>query len=120
MDGLLDDSPIGYCTRSYIQSRMRKRMETLTEAIDDAKLRGNDVKRRQQVRESSKRRSMRLLKAKKLRRGFKAVVDKIKRLRLMRIRVKGLARFSGHCQCFAVPKMTMAQRNEHCKYHKLE
>ncbi|KAF0922994.1 hypothetical protein E2562_002204 [Oryza meyeriana var. granulata] len=106
------------CTRSYIQSRMRKRLEIMTEVIDDAKLRGNDENRKKlQVRKRSKRRSIKFARAKKLQKGLKAIVDKIKRLRL-RIRVKRLDRFRGHCQCFAVPKLTMAQR-EH-KYQKLE
>uniref|UniRef100_A0A0D9W735 Arp2/3 complex 34 kDa subunit n=1 Tax=Leersia perrieri TaxID=77586 RepID=A0A0D9W735_9ORYZ len=73
------------CTRGHIQSRMRKRLEIMTE---------------------------------KLQKGFKAFIDKIKRLRL-RIRVKGLDRFRRqYFQCFAVPKLTMAQK-EH-KYQKLE
>uniref|UniRef100_A0A0E0KSR8 Arp2/3 complex 34 kDa subunit n=1 Tax=Oryza punctata TaxID=4537 RepID=A0A0E0KSR8_ORYPU len=65
----------------------------------------------------SKRRSIKVARAKKLQKGFKAVIDKIKRLRL-RIRVKGLDRFRRHCQCFPVPKLTMAQRKKH-KYQKL-
>uniref|UniRef100_A0A0E0KSR6 Arp2/3 complex 34 kDa subunit n=1 Tax=Oryza punctata TaxID=4537 RepID=A0A0E0KSR6_ORYPU len=67
------------------------------------------------VRKRSKRRSIKVARAKKLQKGFKAVIDKIKRLRL-RIRVKGLDRFRRHCQCFPVPKLTMAQRKKHnCK-----
>ncbi|KAF0922999.1 hypothetical protein E2562_002204 [Oryza meyeriana var. granulata] len=112
------ESSCAQCTRSYIQSRMRKRLEIMTEVIDDAKLRGNDENRKKlQVRKRSKRRSIKFARAKKLQKGLKAIVDKIKRLRL-RIRVKRLDRFRGHCQCFAVPKLTMAQR-EH-KYQKLE
>ncbi|XP_052153221.1 actin-related protein 2/3 complex subunit 2B-like isoform X1 [Oryza glaberrima] len=107
------------CTRSYIQSRMRKRLEIMTEVIDDAKFRGNDESRKKlQVRKRSKRRSIKFARAKKLQKGFKAVIDKIKRLRL-RIRVKGLDRFRRHCQCFPVLKLTMAQRKEQ-KYQKLE
>ncbi|KAF2934911.1 actin-related protein 2/3 complex subunit 2B isoform X1 [Oryza sativa Japonica Group] len=107
------------CTRSYIQSRMRKRLEIMTEVIDDAKFRGNDESSKKlQVRKRSKRRSIKFARAKKLQKGFKAVIDKIKRLRL-RIRVKGLDRFRRHCQCFPVLKLTMAQRKEQ-KYQKLE
>uniref|UniRef100_A0A0E0KSR9 Arp2/3 complex 34 kDa subunit n=1 Tax=Oryza punctata TaxID=4537 RepID=A0A0E0KSR9_ORYPU len=69
------------------------------------------------MRKRSKRRSIKVARAKKLQKGFKAVIDKIKRLRL-RIRVKGLDRFRRHCQCFPVPKLTMAQRKKH-KYQKL-
>ncbi|XP_062184348.1 actin-related protein 2/3 complex subunit 2B-like isoform X2 [Phragmites australis] len=36
------------CTRSSIQSRMRERLETLTEAIQNARLRGTDDKRKLQ------------------------------------------------------------------------
>lgn len=70
------------------------------------------------MRKKSKRRSISFAKAKKLKKGFKAIVDKIKRLRL-RIRVKGLDRFRRHCQCFAVDKLAMLHRKEH-KYYKLE
>lgn len=106
------------CTRSYIQSRMRKRLETLTEVIQNARLRGNDGKRKLQVRKKSKRRLINFAKTKKLKKGFKAVVDKIKRLRL-RIRVKGLDRFRRQCQCFTVPKLAMPHRKEH-KYDEVE
>lgn len=98
---------------------MRKRLEIMTEVIDDAKFRGNDESSKKlQVRKRSKRRSIKFARAKKLQKGFKAVIDKIKRLRL-RIRVKGLDRFRRHCQCFPVLKLTMAQRKEQ-KYQKLE
>ena len=36
------------CTRSHIQSRMRQRLEALTEVIQDAGLRGNHDKTRSQ------------------------------------------------------------------------
>lgn len=110
------------CTRSHIQSRMRERLETLTEVIQDARLRGtnHEDKSKSQVakkRRSKKRRLVSFAKqAKGLRKGFRAVLDKIKRLRL-RIRVKGLDRLRRQCRCFPVPKLP--GRKEH-RYHKLE
>ncbi|KAL6652402.1 hypothetical protein ACP70R_011327 [Stipagrostis hirtigluma subsp. patula] len=105
------------CTRSHIQSRMRERLETLTEVIQNARLRGNDDKGKSQVKKSkkkSKNRLIRFAKATKLQKGFRAVLDKIKR-----IRVKGLDRLRRQCQCFAVPKLTMPRRKKH-KYHRLQ
>ncbi|KAM0895390.1 hypothetical protein ACQ4PT_023856 [Festuca glaucescens] len=93
------------CTRSYIQSRMRKRQERLTEVIQDARLRGSDNTKKLQVRKKSKRRLISLGKAKKLQKGFRAVVDRMKRLRLW-IRVRALDRLRRHYrQCFAVPRV---------------
>ncbi|CAN6235601.1 unnamed protein product [Urochloa humidicola] len=110
------------CTRRHIQSRMRERLETLTEAIENARQGGNDNGRRSQA-VVKKRRSMRrlvnLAKAnKKLQKGFRAVLDKIKRLR-QRIRVKGLDRLRRQCQCFAVPKLPVPPRGKEHSYHKL-
>ncbi|CAL5068850.1 unnamed protein product [Urochloa decumbens] len=112
------------CTRRHIQSRMRERMETLTEVIEDARLRGNEDRTRSQAvvkKRKSKRRLISFAKAnKRLQKGFRAVLDKIKRLR-QRIRVKGLDRLRWQCQCFAVPKLPMPPRargKEH-RYHKL-
>ncbi|RCV34492.1 hypothetical protein SEVIR_7G172200v4 [Setaria viridis] len=109
------------CTRRHIQSRMRERLEALTEVIHDARLRGNDDKRKSQAvakkRRNNKRRLISFAKAsKRLQKGFRAVLDKIKRLRL-RIRVRGLDRLRRQCRCFAVPKLP-PRRKEH-GYHKL-
>ncbi|EES12487.2 actin-related protein 2/3 complex subunit 2B isoform X1 [Sorghum bicolor] len=121
------------CTRSHVQSRMRERLETLTEAVQNARLRGtnsHDKKRASQVvkKRSSKRRLVSLAKAsKKLHKGFRAVLDKImKRLR-QRIRVKGLDRLRRQfrCRCFAVPRLPAAPPRAHSRsrkahrYHKL-
>ncbi|CAN6268509.1 unnamed protein product [Urochloa humidicola] len=112
------------CTRRHIQSRMRERMETLTEVIQDARLRGNEDRTRSQAmtkKRKTKRRLISFVKAnKRLRKGFRAVLDKIKRLR-QRIRVKGLDRLRWQCQCFAVPKLPMPPRarGEELRYHKL-
>ncbi|XP_037478664.1 actin-related protein 2/3 complex subunit 2B-like isoform X2 [Triticum dicoccoides] len=95
------------CTRNYIQSRMRKRQESLAEVIQNARLRGGDDKKKSQVRKKSKRRLFSLGKAKKLQKGFRAVIDGIKRLRL-RIRVKALDRFR---RCFVVPKLATKKHN---------
>ncbi|CAL5015979.1 unnamed protein product [Urochloa decumbens] len=114
------------CTRRHIQSRMRERMETLTEAIEGARLRGNEDGRTRSSqamvkKRKSKRRLISFAKVnKRLQKGFRAVLDKIKRLR-QRIRVKGLDRLRWHCHCFAVPKLPMPPRargQEH-RYHKL-
>ncbi|CAL5026484.1 unnamed protein product [Urochloa decumbens] len=114
------------CTRRHIQSRMRERMETLTEAIEGARLRGNEDSRTRSSqamvkKRKSKRRLISFAKVnKRLQKGFRAVLDKIKRLR-QRIRVKGLDRLRWHCHCFAVPKLPMPPRargQEH-RYHKL-
>ncbi|XP_014750939.2 actin-related protein 2/3 complex subunit 2B isoform X1 [Brachypodium distachyon] len=102
------------CTRSYIQSRMRKREEILTEVIQNARLRGSADKKTLQVRKRSKRRRLfSLAKAWKLRKGVRAVIDGIKRLWL-RIRVRALDRLRRQCRCFAVP------RRKENKYVKLE
>jgi len=109
------------CTRSHIQSRMRQRLEALTEVIQDASLRGNHDKTRSQavVKKRSKRRLISFTKANaKLQKGFRAILDKIKRLRL-RIRVKGLDRLRRQCQCFAVPKLPVPPRRKEQRYHKL-
>jgi hypothetical protein len=90
------------------------KLSILAHWLTDLMLANSDVA----VRKRSKRRSIKFARAKKLQKGFKAVIDKIKRLRL-RIRVKGLDRFRRHCQCFPVLKLTMAQRKEQ-KYQKLE
>jgi actin related protein 2/3 complex subunit 2 len=67
------------------------------------------------VRKNSKRRLISLGKAKKLHKGFRAVVDRIKRLRL-RIRVRVLDRLRRHYhQCFAVPRV-----KENKYYNRLE
>uniref|UniRef100_M8ARZ7 Arp2/3 complex 34 kDa subunit n=1 Tax=Aegilops tauschii TaxID=37682 RepID=M8ARZ7_AEGTA len=89
------------CTRNYIQSRMRKRQETLAEVILNARLRGGDEKKKLQVRKKSKRRLFSLGKAKKLQKGLRAVMDGLRRLR-QRIRVKALDRFR---RCFVMPKL---------------
>ncbi|KAM3368876.1 hypothetical protein ACQJBY_017035 [Aegilops geniculata] len=89
------------CTRNYIQSKMRKRQESLAEVIQNARLRGGDEKKKLQVRRKSKRRLFSLGKAKKLQKGFRAVIDGLRRLR-QRIRVKALDRFR---RCFVVPKL---------------
>ncbi|KAM0855719.1 hypothetical protein ACQ4PT_049590 [Festuca glaucescens] len=103
------------CTRSYIQSRMRKRQESLTEVIQDARLRGSDNTKKVQVRKKSKRRLISLGKAKKLQKGFRALIDGMKRLRL-RIRVRALDRLRRHYhQCFAVPRVKGSKY-----YNKLE
>lgn len=103
------------CTRSYIQSRMRKRQESLAEVIQNARLRGSDNTKKLPVRKKSKRRLISLGKAKKLQKGFRAVFDRIKRLRL-RIRVRVLDRLMRHYrQCFAVPRV-----KEHKHYNRLE
>ncbi|KAL6903517.1 hypothetical protein ACP4OV_004330 [Aristida adscensionis] len=110
------------CTRSHIQSRMRERLETLTEVIQNARLRGNDGNTKLEVvkkKKKSKRRLISFAKAKKLQKGFRAVLDKIKRLRL-RIRVKGLDRLRRQCQCFAVPKLMPQPRRKEHKYHRIE
>ncbi|WVZ86370.1 hypothetical protein U9M48_033165 [Paspalum notatum var. saurae] len=113
------------CTRSHIQSRMRERLETLTEAIQNARLRGNhddDKRKSQVVNKSKKRRLISLAKAKSLRKGFRAVLDKMKRLRL-RIRVRGLDRLRRQCQCFAVHKLPAPPRSssgKELRYHRLE
>ncbi|KAK3144284.1 hypothetical protein QOZ80_4AG0310990 [Eleusine coracana subsp. coracana] len=111
------------CTRGYIQSRMRERLETLTEVIQNARLRGNDDKRKLQVKKTKKGKRSKLISFgranRKLQKGFRAVLDKIKRLRL-RIRVKALHRLR-HCQCFAVPKLpTIPRSNKEHKYQRLE
>ncbi|KAF8703002.1 hypothetical protein HU200_032509 [Digitaria exilis] len=109
------------CTRSHIQSRMRERLEALTEVIQGARLRGNDDTRRSQAKKrGSKSRLISLAKAnKRLQKGFRAVLDKIKRLRL-RIRVKGLDRLRRQCQCFPVPKLPgPSPRRKVHRYHKL-
>nr|CAB3487613.1 unnamed protein product [Digitaria exilis] len=111
------------CTRSHIQSRMRERLEALTEVIQGARLRGNDDTRRSQAvakKRGSKSRLISLAKAnKRLQKGFRAVLDKIKRLRL-RIRVKGLDRLRRQCQCFPVPKLPgPSPRRKVHRYHKL-
>ncbi|CAL5031071.1 unnamed protein product [Urochloa decumbens] len=112
------------CTRRHIQSRMRERMETLTQAIEGTRLRGNEDRTRSQAvvkKRKNKRRLISFAKANKsLQKGLRAVLDKIKRLR-QRIRVKGLDRLRWQCQCFAVPKLPMPPRargKEH-RYHKL-
>uniref|UniRef100_A0ACD5V642 Uncharacterized protein n=1 Tax=Avena sativa TaxID=4498 RepID=A0ACD5V642_AVESA len=103
------------CTRSYIQSRMRKRQESLTEVIQNARLRGSDSTKKLQVRKKSKRRLISLGKAKKLQKGFRAVIDKMKRLRL-RIRVRFLDWLRRHYrQCFTMPRVKGSNR-----YDKLE
>jgi hypothetical protein len=57
------------------------------------------------VRKKSKRRLISLGKAKKLQKGFRALVDRIKGLRL-RIRVRALDRLRRHYrQCFAMPRV---------------
>ncbi|CAN6228804.1 unnamed protein product [Urochloa humidicola] len=113
------------CTRRHIQSRMRERMETLTEVIQDARLRGNEDRTRSQAmmkkRKSKRRLIISFAKAnKRLQKGFRAVLDKIKRLR-QRIRVKGLDRLRQQCQCFAVPKLPLPPRarGKVHRYHKL-
>lgn len=118
------------CTRSHVQSRMRERLEALTEAVQNARLRGNsgddDKKRSSQVvKKRSKRRLASLAKASdRVRKGFGAVLDKMKRLRL-RVRVKGLDRLRRQfrCRCFAVPRLPApsrtGSRKEHYRYHKL-
>ncbi|CAD6263077.1 unnamed protein product [Miscanthus lutarioriparius] len=120
------------CTRSHVQSRMRERLETLTEAVQNARLRGtnsDDKKRSSQVvkKGSKRRRLISLAKAsKKLHKGFRAVLDKImKRLR-QRIRVKGLDRLRRQfrCRCFAVPRLpapprTRSRSRKEHRYHKL-
>ncbi|PUZ47973.1 hypothetical protein GQ55_7G208500 [Panicum hallii var. hallii] len=112
------------CTRSHIQSRMRQRLEALTEVIQDASLRGNHDKTRSQAvlkKRRSKRRPISFAKANtKLQKGFRAILNKVKRLRL-RIRVKGLDRLWRQCRCFAVPRLPVPPRTkekEH-RYHKL-
>jgi actin related protein 2/3 complex subunit 2 len=52
-----------------------------------------------------------------LRTGFRAVVDKIKRLRLRIVRVRGLDRLRRQCRCFAVPKLP--PRRKERGYRKL-
>ena len=89
------------CTRNYIQSRMRKRQESLAEVIQNARLRGGQDKKKLQVRKKSKRRLFSLGKAKKLQKGFRSVIDGLRLLRL-RIRVKALDRFR---RCFVMPKL---------------
>ncbi|KAG2573307.1 actin-related protein 2/3 complex subunit 2B-like isoform X2 [Panicum virgatum] len=111
------------CTRSHIQSRMRQRLEALTEVIQDASLRGgNDAKTTRSqavVKKRSKRRLISFAKANtKLKKGLRAILDKIKRLRL-RIRVKGLDRLRRQCRCFAVPKLPVPPRRKDHRYHKL-
>jgi len=111
------------CTRSHIQSRMRQRLEALTEVIQDASLRGgNDAKTTRSqavVKKRSKRRLISFAKANtKLQKGLKAILDKIKRLRL-RIRVKSLDRLRRQCRCFAVPKLPVPPRRKDHRYHKL-
>lgn len=116
------------CTRSHVQSRMRERLEALTEAVQNARLRGtnSDDKTRssQVVKKRNKRRLISLSKAsKKLHKGFRAVLDKMKRLR-QRIRVKGLDRLQRQfrCRCFAVPRLPAPPRTRSRKerrYHKL-
>ncbi|XP_044967159.1 actin-related protein 2/3 complex subunit 2B-like [Hordeum vulgare subsp. vulgare] len=95
------------CTRNYIQSRMRKRQESLAEVIQNARLRGGDDKKKLQARKKGKRRLFSLGKAKKLQKGFRAVIDGIRRLR-QRIRVKALDRFR---RCFVVPKLATKKHN---------
>ncbi|CAM0903823.1 unnamed protein product [Alopecurus aequalis] len=103
------------CTRSYIQSRMRKRQESLTEVIENARLRGSDNTKKLQVRKKSKRRLISLGKAKKLQKGFRAMIEGMKRLRL-RIKVRALDRLRQHYRrCFAVPRV---KGNTH--YSRLE
>nr|CAB3485104.1 unnamed protein product [Digitaria exilis] len=111
------------CTRSHIQSRMRERLEALTEVVQGARLRGNDDARKSQAvvkKRGSKSRLISFAKAnKRLQKGFRAVLGKIKRLRL-RIRVKGLDRLRRQCQCFPVPKLPgPSPRRKVHRYHKL-
>jgi actin related protein 2/3 complex subunit 2 len=76
------------------------------------------------VKKRNKRRLISLSKAsKKLHKGFRAVLDKMKRLR-QRIRVKGLDRLQRQfrCRCFAVPRLPAPPRTRSRKerrYHKL-
>ena len=71
------------------------------------------------VKKRSKRRLISFTKANaKLQKGFRAILDKIKRLRL-RIRVKGLDRLRRQCRCFAVPKLPVPPRRKDHRYHKL-
>lgn len=77
------------------------------------------------VKKRSKRRLASLAKASnRVRKGFGAVLDKMKRLRL-RVRVKGLDRLRRQfrCRCFAVPRLPApsrtGSRKEHYRYHKL-
>ncbi|GJN02371.1 hypothetical protein PR202_ga19714 [Eleusine coracana subsp. coracana] len=91
--------------------------------IQNARLRGNDDKRKLQVKKTKKGKRSKLISFgranRKLQKGFRAVLDKIKRLRL-RIRVKALHRLR-HCQCFAVPKLpTIPRSNKEHKYQRLE
>ncbi|XP_017700487.2 actin-related protein 2/3 complex subunit 2B isoform X1 [Phoenix dactylifera] len=101
------------CTRGFIQIKMRQRLESLVEVMQNARIRGGgDDKKLQNPGCKRVKKWMSFSKSKILKRRCSAIANQIKRMRA-RIRIKGLDRFRR--KWFRVPKFPSLK-----KYTKLE
>ncbi|XP_020084384.1 actin-related protein 2/3 complex subunit 2B isoform X2 [Ananas comosus] len=95
------------CTRGFVQRRMRQRLETLAEVIQQARIKGYVSNKKLQSRKKGRKLMMGFLKLKKLKKGCSVFTDQIKRLR-SRIKIKGFDRLRRNW--FRVPRISASKK----------